>query len=86
MKTALVIPALMLGFALAGCSKPAAPPAAPAAASQPAPPKRAEVITKENQGILTDNQRDALNGANQVSGTLQKAEEERQKKMKEQGL
>jgi hypothetical protein len=85
MKTALVIP-VMLSFALAGCSKPAAPPAAPAAASQPAPPKRAETITKENQGILTDTQRDALNGANQVSGVLKKAEEDRQKQMKEQGL
>ena len=86
MKTALVIPALILGFALAGCSKPAAPPAAPAAASQPAPPKRAETITRENQGILTDAQRDGLNNANQVSNVLKKAEEDRQKQMKEQGL
>jgi len=86
MKTALFIPAALLGFALAGCSKPAAPPAAPPAPSQPAPPKRAETITKENQGILTDAQRDGLNNANQVSNVLKKAEEDRQKQMKEQGL
>ena len=78
---------IIMGTVLSGCSKPAAPPAAPPAASQPAPPRQPiPTITKDNQGILTDSQRDGLNGANQVSGVLQKADEEQRKKMKEQGL
>ncbi len=86
MKSAILIAAL-LSTVLSGCSKPAPPPAAPVAAGQPATARQAiPTITKDNQGILTDTQRDGLNGANQVSDVLQKAEEERQKKMKEQGL
>ncbi len=89
MKNTYVIAVVMLSTVLAGCSKPAAPATAPpATASQPALAKQAppKVITKENQGVLTDTQRDGLNGANQVSDVLQRADEERRKQMKEQGL
>lgn len=89
MKHALVTAIVLLSVVLSGCSKPAAPAVAPSAsASQSTPAKQAPptTITKENQGILTDTQRDGYNAANQVSDVLKKADEEQRRKMKEQGL
>jgi hypothetical protein len=75
--------ALLLATSVVACSDPPAEPAEPvqSAPAEAAPPTR---ITAENQGILTDTQRDGLNGANQASALLQQAEEERRKQLEEQ--
>ncbi|HTQ99103.1 MAG TPA: hypothetical protein VMH83_03895 [Candidatus Acidoferrum sp.] len=80
------IAATLLTTALLGaCSKPAeTPPPKPQAAT--VSPSKGGEITKENQGILTDTQAKAMNEANQVSNNLEKAEEERRKKMEAQGI
>lgn len=82
MKTATSLAIAALLAALTGCSDPAPAPAAPPAA----PAATAAPITPETQGVLTDNQRDGLNGANQVSDVLKQADEERRKQLEAQGL
>jgi hypothetical protein len=69
---------------LSSCSEPAPAPTATPPSAPPA--ATAAPITPENQGILTDTERDGLNGASQVSDGLKQADEERRKQMEAQGL
>jgi TolA-binding protein len=86
MKTTAILSTLMLTAMLCSCSEPASAPVAstPDADTTAAqPPKE---IKQENQGVLTDTQRQGFNAANQMSDTLKKAEEERRKQMEKQGI
>lgn len=65
---------------LAACSE---PPPAPEVTPPPATTETAAPteISKDQQGILTDTQRQGLNAANQVSNLLEDAEAERRRKL-----
>ena len=75
---------LVLVAGIAACSE---QPAEPTQPIDTAPPEAATPaqITEDNQGVLTDAQRDGLNAANQASALLQQAEAERRKQLEAQG-
>jgi hypothetical protein len=77
MNTAVALTVTALVAALTACSEPA-----PGPAEAPIP---TAAITPENQGVLTDTQREGLNGASEVSDVLKQADEERRKQMEAQG-
>ena len=87
MRTMTLLATVMLSTLLTSCSEkqPPVPPAPTpkAAAATTEPPTE---IKKEEQGVLTDTQRQGFNAANQMSDTLKKAEEERRKQMEAQGI
>jgi hypothetical protein len=97
MKTLFALPVVLLCTLLQGCSdstpsssattaEPVAAGTGAAATEQAVPTERATEITKENQGILTNMQREGLNAANQTSDLLKEADEARRKQIEAQGL
>ena len=82
MKNRKLVAVLILSVNLIACSE---PPPAPEAAAKTATTESAAPtdISKVNQGILTDTQREGLNAANQVSNLLKDGEAERRKKLAE---
>lgn len=84
MKTVTGLTTSVLCLMLGGCSEPTPAPAAP----QPAASVESAAVplTQENQGVLTDTQREGLNGADQVNDVLKQADEARRKQMEAQGL
>lgn len=85
MRMMTLLTTVMLSTFLTSCSEkqPSVPPAPTPQAAVAAPP---EEIKQEQQGVLTDTQRQGFNAANQMSDTLKKAEEERRKQMEAQGI
>jgi hypothetical protein len=80
MNKLLLVTAILSGFCLSACSEPTPAPEAPAqpAVEQPA------AISSENQGVLTDRQRETYNAANQVSNLLNDADAERRRQLEAQ--
>jgi hypothetical protein len=78
MNNRLLLTVVLSALCLSACSEPA--PEAPAQPAAAAPTE----INAENQGVLTDRQRETYNAANQVSNVLNDADAARRRQLETQ--